>query len=174
MPLTLVRRAGPDTLGKLEGAARRRFREAEKLLNNSERLGAIYLFGYSIEITLKSAYYRTIGLVPTHTIDPLLHRKPAEAAIAAMPLLPRHPITGGPHAGHHLVGWARLLEQTRAANGDPMVNAIATKMHDHARAVFDCWVEFLRYRDNRPYDVEVKTVRAAAKWFRANAARLRS
>src|SRR5438876_248247 len=63
MPLTLANRIGHDTLGKLELAARRRYAEARRLMVH-EPLGAIYLFGYSVEIRLKAAYYRVVGLVP--------------------------------------------------------------------------------------------------------------
>jgi len=63
MPLTLAKRIGPDTLGKIELAAESRYAEARHLLPQYP-LGALYLFGYSIEIRLKVAYYRVIGLVP--------------------------------------------------------------------------------------------------------------
>ena len=84
MPLSLVHRAGVDTLGKLERAAVKRFREARRLQEAGEALGAVYLYGYSAEITLKVAYYRIIGLVPTTPIDQRLHRRPAENRISAM------------------------------------------------------------------------------------------
>lgn len=171
MPLTLVRRAGGDTLGKLESAARLRFREAEKL-REGQKLGAIYLYGYSVEIRLKVAYYRTIGLVPSSPITGA-RRRTAEVAIRALPGLPHHAATGGPAAGHHIVGWALLLEQTRAALGAALMDmAFADKMHRYANTIFACWVEFLRYRANRPYDIEMEAVWTAAKWFRANASRL--
>ena len=168
MPLTLVRRAGDDTLGKLEAAGRARFREARRL-EDVEPLGAVYLYGYSIEIRLKVAYYRTIGLVPQSVINPGLHRRPAENAINRLPQLPRHP-SGGPSAGHHLVGWARLLEQERATQPGrtPMPPALATAMHAHVDTAFSCWVESLRYRANKPTVIELDAVRYAARWFRAN------
>jgi hypothetical protein len=141
------------------------------LFAHGEDLGAVYLFGYSIEIRLKVAYYRTIGLVPSSAIDIKLHRKPAEDAIDAMHL-PRPPLRGRP-PGHDVVGWALLLEQARAAPGNiPMDPAVVTRMHAHVDNVFLCWVEFLRYRANKPYNGEVTAVRNAARWFRANAASL--
>ena len=171
MPLTLVHRAGVDTVGKLEAAGSRRYREAESLFNAQQPLGAIYLFGYSVEVRLKVAYYRSIGLVSTSVIQGNVHRKPAEDAINGMfNATPRLP--PGPSPGHHVIGWARLLEQTRAANGTPLAIAIADQMHAHAQNLFLCWVEFLRYRGNKPYDMEVQAVRFAARWFRANARRL--
>jgi len=163
MALTLVRRAGVDTLAKLQAAAPLRFREARTLHAQGEHLGAFYLYGYSIEIRLKVAYYRTIGLVPGTIIDAKLHRKPAESAIDGMKLLPRHTTPPGPSAGHHVVGWARLLEQARTMPGrTPMDPAMANQMKWHADNVFSCWVEFLRYRANRPYDNELRAVIDAA------------
>jgi hypothetical protein len=170
MPHTLVRRAGFDTLAKLEAAACCRYREAERLFQQGELLGAVYLFGYSIEIRLKAAYYRSIGLVPNSPLDQ--HRRRAEDAIRAIPGLPRHPITGGPQPGHDIVGWARLLEQTRAVNARPLSPALARPMYQYVDAVFTSWAEFLRYRANKPYDDEAAAVRLAARWFRANASRL--
>lgn len=172
MPLTLVRRAGADTLGKLESAARLRLREAEILYAKGESLGAIYLYGYSVEIRLKAAYYRTSGLVSKSPIDYVAHRHPAEDAIKIMPGLAVHPLTGGPAPGHHVVGWAKLLEAERALRGRPMAAKLAAAMHDYAIVVFDRWAEFLRYRANRPYNEEVEAVRTASRWFEANAQRL--
>ena len=173
MALTLVRRACVDTLAKLEASAPLRFREARLLHAQGEKLGAIYLYGYSIEIRLKVAYYRTIGLIPSTVIDPKLHRKPAENAIDALALLPRHTTPPGPSAGHHVVGWARLLEQARTGPGRvPMDAAMATQMNQHADNVFSCWVEFLRYRANSPYDRELDAVSDAADWFRRHGKQL--
>lgn len=167
MPLTLVRRAGADTLGKLEAAARRRFREAHALEESGEHLGAIYLYGYSVEIRLKAAYYRTIGLVPRTTIDRATHRIPAEQMIRNLPSLPP-----GSAPGHHVIGWAALLEQARAQVGRPMPAPLVAEMSRQAHNVFKCWTESLRYRANTPYNQELEAVRQAANWFRTHATRL--
>lgn len=168
MLLSLVDRAGSDTLRKLECSATLRFREGSKLHGLGELLGATYLFGYAIEITLKVAYYYTIGLVPSSEIS-YSHRKTAEAQI--MPLLtPPGSITTP--LGHHLVGWAYLLEDRRAANGNPLKAATSDAMRRHAGAAFLCWREFLRYRANKPKRDEIETIRAAAAWFRRHATRL--
>jgi hypothetical protein len=174
MPLSLVRRAGGDTLGKLESTARIRFREAEQRHAQGEALGAIYLYGYSVQTRLKSAYYRTIRLAPGSPIDP--HRRLAERAIEALgpARLPRHPAPArGPSAGHHVIGWAILLEDTHKQPGRvPLDAAFAKRVHAHASTVFKCWAEFFRYRTNTPYNMELQATRDAARWFRAHAARL--
>lgn len=168
MPLTLVQRSGRDSLGKLESAAVFRMREAEALYADGQRLGAVYLYGYVIEISLKAAYYRVIGLVPSTLIDKHLHRLPAENAIKAMTGLPSH-LQGPASAGHNVVGWARLLDQQRAApgvGGVPLDPSLAAKLHNRMQDVFHCWAEFLRYRANRPYHQEVETIRESARWIR--------
>lgn len=168
MPLTLVGRSGRDTLGKLEAAAILRMREAEALRVSGRRLGAIYLYGYVIEITLKAAYYRVIGLVPATTIDNNLHRKPAETAIKAMYGLPSH-LQGRTSGGHNVIGWAFLLNRERGvpAPGRVALNAqLAGELHNRMQDVFTCWAEFLRYRANCPYTQEVDTMRSTARWIR--------
>ncbi|MFI5378994.1 MAG: hypothetical protein ACHRHE_06845 [Tepidisphaerales bacterium] len=166
----LVERAGNDTLGKLEAAALSRMREAEALYSAGQRLGAVYLYGYVIEISLKAACYRIIGLVPGTVIDRKLHRRPAEDAIENMKTLPTHP-HGGLLPGHNFVGWARLVEQERAspARGLAPLNGSLTKqLCNWTQNAFDCWAEFLRYRANRPYNHEVQTMRNSAQWIRRN------
>ena len=125
----LVERAGEDTLGKLEAAALSRIREAEALYTAGQRLGAVYLYGYVIEISLKAAYYRVIGLIPATLIQKKLHRRPAEDAIENMKTLPAHP-HGGPLPGHHFVGWARLIEQERATPGHTPLDITLAKQLD--------------------------------------------
>ena len=164
MPLTLASRIGPDTLGKLEQAARRRYAEARRLVAD-EPLGAIYLFGYTVEMRLKAAYYRTVGLVPASLLLPA--RNIAEARIRAL-----LGIRGA--VGHNLYGWAKLLETARATT--PGTTALAGKlaraMYLHLQNVEACWTEVLRYRANTPYHDEMDAVRSGASWFKVNGRRL--
>jgi len=170
MPLTLVRRSGSDTLGKLEASTIMRMREAEALRAVGQRLGAVYLYGYVIESSLKTAYYRVIGLVPATPVDKRLHRWRAEDAIKSMIGLPSHPQDPA-IAGHNVVGWAFLLEQTRAnpASGCAPLDAnLSAELHNRMQDVFNCWAEFLRYRANLPYNEEVETMWDSARWIRRN------
>jgi hypothetical protein len=147
-----------------------RRREAEALHLGGERLGAVYLYGYAIETSLKAGYYRVIGLVPVTLINKHLHRLPAENAIKAMVGLPSHP-QGAASAGHNVIGWARLLEQSRATPGPgrvPLDANLAAELHNRMQDVFNCWAEFLRYRANLPYNQGVRTMRGSARWVRRN------
>jgi hypothetical protein len=164
MPLTLATRIGSDTLGKLEQAARRRYAEARRLVAD-EPLGAIYLFGYTVEMRLKAAYFRTVGLVPTSILAP--SRSLAETQIRSL-----LGIRGA--VGHNLYGWAKLLETARATTpgATPLASGLASEIYKHVQNVEACWTEVLRYRANKPYDNEVKAVRYGASWFKVNGRRL--
>jgi hypothetical protein len=168
MALTLVKRSGSDSLGKLEKAARARMRDAEALHQRGHCLAAVYLYGYVIEISLKTAYYRLIGLTPSTSINRLLHRRPAEDLIKKMGGLPAHP-QGPTIAGHNVIGWARLIDQERSSTKSictPFDLGFANELHRRMQDVFSCWAEFLRYRANRPYNEEVANVRNTARWIR--------
>jgi hypothetical protein len=172
MPRSLLIRAGDDTLGKLEQAARRRFAEAGRL-EVSEPLGAVYLYGYSVEMRLKAAYYRVIGLFPSSPLDPV--RRAAEAVIkSSPPIVPKSTVAGRPvSAGHNVLGWAWLLETTRATPPNlAMYGKTRKDMYDNADVVFRFWSETLRYRANRPRPLELAAVTRAAVWFRKNATNL--
>ncbi|HTW94850.1 MAG TPA: hypothetical protein VMD30_08665 [Tepidisphaeraceae bacterium] len=164
MRLTLATRIGADTLGKLEQAARRRYAEAKQLVAD-EPLGAIYLFGYTVEMRLKVAYFRTVGLVTASALAP--SRNYAEAQIRML-----LGVRGA--VGHNLYGWARLLETARATTPGAKVlpSGLAKDMYKHLQNVEACWTEVLRYRANKPYDDEVKAVRSGAAWFKVNGHRL--
>lgn len=173
MPRILLNRIGDDTLAKLEAAATRRHAEARRLAAH-EPLGALYLFGYTVEMRLKAAYYRLVGVPMNWNIEnPLVAgadspRRHAQRSIQGLVGL------GSPNAaGHHLVGWATLLIDTRshhALGGYPGVFQQA--LSDHAQAVGRQWKETLRYRANRPYDEELDEVIAAARWVQQNYRRL--
>jgi hypothetical protein len=169
MPKGLLVRVGPDTAGKLEAAAVRRFAEAIKL-QDDEPLGALYLYGYTIEMRLKAAYYRLTGVPegwdifakrPNQSISP---RQLGEDTIRLLlNLLPRTPV------GHHLTGWARLVIETRRGHllgALPPSHEIA--LWNQAQNAARLWRETLRYHANKPYDRELEDVRAAARWLKRN------
>lgn len=169
MPPTLRSRIGQDTVAKLERAATRRFVEAMHL-ESDEPLGAIYLYGYVIEMRLKAAYYRLAG-VPNHadlnvplpgsTLSP---RKAAELNIKT---LLGQGAAGA--VGHHLTGWATLLIATRAATLRRSYEiSFRDALLDHVKNAALCWTEVLRYRANKPYDEERKVVAQAAGWLKHN------
>lgn len=169
-------RAGSDTLAKLESAATFRFREANKLRARDEPLGALYLYGYSVEIRLKAAYYRVVGLTPVDLIDrpntlgQPSPRKHAESQIKLLFPSPSPAIGSAPAAGHDISGWAKLLEYARA--NPPILRPLSLifgkTLMSFTDVVADHWREYLRYRANKPTASELKHVYTAARWFSRN------
>jgi hypothetical protein len=173
MPLKLRDRMGVDTLEKLEDAARRRYAEAREL-EGSEPLGAVYLYGYTIEIRLKGACYRLANTNPRHDLaaaaggGALSPRALAEARIRQLvgAAAPRQ-------VGHFLGGWLTLLHDARATRGLAPLSATVRRTIDrHVLNAQLCWSEQLRYRANAPYDYELRQIAAAARWIKMNYRRL--
>ena len=173
MPLTLTnplsKRIGPDTLRKLEAAATRRYAEAVRLRPN-EPLGSVYLFGYTIKIRLKAAYYRLTALSPTANINASVPpntnspRKLAEQRIKVI-LGPNPPN----NVGHHLIGWAELVIDARSTSPlGPYANSFRDNLRDQVKDSALCWTEILRYHANKPYNQEMDAVADAARWLKSH------
>jgi hypothetical protein len=165
MPKALLDRIGPDTPRKLEAAAVRRFAEALRL-QHDEPLGALYLYGYTIEMRLKAAYYRLTS-VPLHAdiaaTLPNQSKSPRALAEDQIRLLMnlKTPV------GHHLTGWARLVIETRRNHVlGPLQQADENDLWTHAQKAARLWSESLRYHANKPYDQELGDVAAAARWLK--------
>ena len=173
MALTLNARKGTDTLKRLEAAVTRRHAEALSLAP-TEPLGAIYLFGYTIEIRLKCAYYRLEGIPLNHNLNaPLPGNIDSPFKLASMEIKRLLGPTAPNTVGHHLPGWGSLVIAARA--GSPLGSfdvPFRKALLLHTKNVFLCWSEILRYRANKPYDKESEAVADAAQWLRKNYRRL--
>jgi hypothetical protein len=166
MPILLAdpRRLGTDVVPTLERAATCRFREADTLYAGGHGLAAIYLYSYSVEMRIKAAYFRfdfrTQGLDPQTVIDPA--RRNFAVSQFAILGLPKKP---GPH---DVLGWAELLVAKRVSLAMRYPPTLEREVVNQARLLSERWVETLRYRSNRPYGHEVRTVNEVAAWFDCN------
>ena len=78
--LPLAERLSPDTVMKLGRAADHRFESAEVLRLRLRCLAALYLYGFSAEMWLSAAYYRSAGFGPHEPIDrDTRHRRMVQA-----------------------------------------------------------------------------------------------
>ena len=157
MPRILLNRIGDDTLAKLEAAATRRHAEARRLKPH-EPLGALYLYGYTVEMRLKAAYYRLTG-VPDHwNIETPIAPNPHSPRKTAQNLI--KDLVGLVHAGeagHNLIGWAPAVTDMRVAHAlGPFDAHFETSLRDHTQSAARHWREILRYRANRPYHEELE------------------
>jgi hypothetical protein len=166
----LAERLAPDTVTSLERAAQQRFATAE-YLRTKRRLAALYLYGYSAEICLAAAYYRSAGFHPNQAIDrDMRQRRMAQArqvrTSAGEPLM-----TGDPHP---LIGWARFLQWHRSASGD-LTETDAQRLREainKAVVIYNHWRPELRYKTLEITDKQLDEVRRAAKWLIDNRERL--
>jgi hypothetical protein len=164
MPRRLLNRCVPDSIREFRAAARQRFEDGRTLAMADRRTAAIYLWGYSAEMTLKAAYFAVIGFADTQTITVPDLRAAALTAPGLgviWPGLPRNPKL------HDLRAWADLLAATRIATprmayGDP---SIGTRMVTRCARLQHLWSEILRYHKNVAYIHEMEQVRDAAAWL---------
>jgi len=166
MPTRLPDRCRPDSIREFRRAARQRFQDGLALAAAGRRTGAIYLWGYTAEMSLKAAYFRVIGFPANRTITPANLRA---AAASAPPL-------GFVWAGnlHHVESWGRLLVRTRARISGFAYPAATFGDEVLARSglLQRLWTEVLRYHENLAYSHEVEQVHEIANWFLLNALQL--
>jgi hypothetical protein len=55
----LANHLAPDSIKRLKRAAEHRFQDAERLIEQKRFLASIYFLGYSVEMVLSAAYYRS-------------------------------------------------------------------------------------------------------------------
>src|ERR1700722_9567363 len=110
MPRRLVDRCQPDTILGFREAAQHRFNDGLVLAAEGRRTGAIYLWGYAAEMTLKAAYFALAGFADTDVITWHGHIGPAISRGKALGIA--WPPQG---AGHNVRAWAELLVKARAS-----------------------------------------------------------
>ena len=175
MPHPLASRLGladDDFVSTFEAAARRNFLDANVLRRSNRRAAAIYLYGYSVEMRVKAAYFRfhfqAMGLPPgTQITGPLRDRERNAWQAIGAPWKPGH---------HDIEGWANLLVMKRDNLGQAYAVPFANEVTTRAARIYDNWREYMRYRSIRVLDSEVRTVldsevrtvRSQADWFRLN------
>jgi hypothetical protein len=161
----------PDTINRLERAAQHRYESANILWKEKRRLAALYLYGYTAEICLATAYFRSAGFSPNAEIDRVTRNlRMAQARLLEMPsgekLMPSDP--------HPILGWARFLEYQRNLVG----NLTATDRQrlreaiNKAAFIYRYWRPELRYKVVNIEDELLGKVQKAAKWLFDNQSQL--
>ena len=124
------------------------------------RTGAIYLWGYTAEMTLKAAYFSLIGMAETDAITWRGHLLPAIDQGRNMG------IAWPGQGGHNVRAWAELLVAERATSAATEYPApFGLEVQRRGQRFEPLWREILRYRGNRAYLHEVKQVRESAEWL---------
>ncbi len=159
---------GSETIRKYEIAAEKRYLEAVSLELNGFDLGAIYLFGYSIEMWITAAYFRLRGFIPTRVINAEDRNLARASALNHNVVIDRE---------HDLLGWARLLvfERRALSAGGRIPTPVSDyppgfgqKIIDEASDAYAVWKPGLRYSPHDPEGSDSIEVNQAADWFKEN------
>jgi hypothetical protein len=165
--LPLAERLSPDTVTRLERAGHQRFTSAEVLRTQKRGLAALYFYGYSAEMWLSAAYYRSAGFKPYEHIDrDTRHRRMVQARQLRLPSGDSL-MNGDPHP---LIGWARFLEWQRSASG-ALAHTDAQRLKEainKAIEIYKYWRPELRYKVVEITDDQLTVVRRAATWLKDN------
>jgi hypothetical protein len=167
MPLQPLHLRGTDSIEQFEAAAPQRLAEAERLSKRSHHLGAIYLYGYSVEMRVKAIYFRNAGFA-LHQVITREDRNHAANMYGTLGLLVRP-------GQHDIANWAILAVAARATTPAPYpigIGSIATEFANRAAAINLIWRETLRYRSSVPLGNEIREVRQIAHWFASLYARM--
>jgi hypothetical protein len=153
-----------DSVDSLLRAAEQRYRTAEILNEQRRRLAALYLFGYSAEMCLCSAYFRSTGFTARQPIDrDTRRRRMAEARL-------RKTATGEPLMNsdpHPIVGWARFLQWQRSADPRLSQEKIGRLQEavNKSSIIYAHWRPELRYKTVEITPEQIRRTRTATSWL---------
>ncbi len=164
MPRKLPDRWQPESIREFRASARQRFDDAMALAASGRRTGAIYIWGYCVEMLLKAAYFSVIGLAETNVVTWAGHLHPAISR-GRNTFHIAWPFAG---QGHNIQAWAELLVAERISLGVPYPPFFEAEVQKHGQHVGQHWSETLRYHKNVAYLYEVTQVREATEWFVVN------
>jgi hypothetical protein len=161
MPRRLLARCLPDSIREFRAAARQRFDDAVSLAAAGRRTAAIYLWGYTAEMTLKAAYFTLLAYGETQVITAADIRDAVNRGRALGVVWPPQ------GEGHNVRAWAELLVLVRATTPGQAYPAPAfeIEVQNWGRRFEPLWRETLRYRKNIAYPHEVRQIREAADWL---------
>lgn len=168
--VALAEHLAPDSVRRLERAAKMRVDEAAHLCASKWKLTAVYLLGYSVEMCLAAAYFRSVGFALDVPITPetrIRRMTQARQILSAdgEPLMSTDP--------HPLVGWARYLEWHRAITGVTEKERERLRDAKHrATIVYRHWRPSLRYKIAEVSERQLAETRISAEWFLQNIGRL--
>ena len=101
----LAAHLSPDTINRLEQAAKSRYEEATRLCQQKRFLCGMYLYGYCVEMCLAAAYYRSAGFSPNSPIQRDTRERQMKYARTLRDAHNRPLMDSDPHP---LIGWARF------------------------------------------------------------------
>lgn len=123
--------------------------------------GAVYLLGYSVEMALKCAYFRFLGL---RISDPITKAELSTARAKAKLL----GVVVDAESFHSVLFWCDLLRAERLAANKPLPLHVDQRLVSEAKIVYDRWWVEMRYKAGRTTSAVLENLIAAAEWFDRN------
>ena len=148
----------PETVGDFDLAGESRYWDGCQLLTAGHGLGGIYMLGYTAEMILKHACFRTDYARPSDPASGFFG--PARAWMRQ-----RHPLLDR-ESYHSLLFWAYYLRSKRREVGVPLADSIDWQLLRRIRRLYSIWSVELRYRDWTAPAVEARWVYDDVTWLR--------
>ena len=159
--LSFFQRLQPECRSRLLAAADARFVDGDALYQAGRRGGAIYLWGYCAEISLKVAFFRHAGFALSQPITPkLMWQDLTLLASRSMGAFVK------PDNLHDVVAWSQALICLRQVLGRPMSVRLASQLSASCRRITDGWSETIRYHGNRAWPNEATAFRKDVLWIK--------
>ncbi|MGD0518442.1 MAG: hypothetical protein ABSA26_12975 [Thermoguttaceae bacterium] len=162
MPRLLVARFIEDSVSQFRASAKIRNEDAWELYDRGRFTAAIYLWGYAVEMILKSAWFSNVldydenRAIKIQDLDQARNIAKNNYGISWNNL-------------HDIEGWAQLIVAHRIKIGciysDP---GFYTQVGIQSQRVYLRWREILRYKKNRAYHFEANIVADSANFFLVN------
>ena len=148
----------PETVADFDLAAESRYWDGCQLVTQGHGLGGIYLLGFSAEMILKHACFRTARARPAD---------PAAGFFGPIRAWMRHryPLVDR-ESYHSLLFWACYLRGKRRENGSPLADELDRELVRRARRLYSTWSVDLRYRDWTVRAEEAAMVYDDVTWLR--------
>ena len=161
MPRPLLARLKADSIAEFRAAAIERFRDGKAAAARDRRTAAIYLWGYTIEMLIKAAYFQVNGFQAEQIVAMRDLRDAVRFGVSNQIIWPQQGQL------HSIRAWAQTLVALRLKQPSTTYTdaAFGDEMLDRAQRLEPIWSETLRYHQNRAYPREVSQVQTATEWF---------
>ena len=158
-----IRLGGGETLQEMELALEQKLREGESLLVRGHSGAAIYLMGYAVEMTLKTAYFRYRGASPADPMPPMF----APAVHFARVRFPGIASPGGPPFRHYhdILFWGRLLRAVHRADMRNWPPEFDSQYLNAIRLLGRMWFVEMRYKPDLADAVQARIIQVKARWM---------
>ncbi len=157
MPLSIPK---TETLSEFEAAREDRFRDGIVLALKGRRMGATYLLGYTVEITLKCAFFRLWGYRDQVPIQVAHADDPRPLAVKDLGL------AGTKEPLHNPFFWARLIIRVREELDQPLGVSLSSGLLSKAMNVAANWRVAMRYWRTRTTPRDFRGFVRDVMWFR--------